>query len=166
MKYFHVALAWLCIGFIGGNYVGYRFYESIHPVPMPPVPPGPGPGPIPEPINNAPINLPGFSVLILYESSDLSKYPKEQANIIYDQSIRQLLDSVCSTEQGNNTKQYRVWDKDVVVTDSQPWKEAMARPHDSIPWIIISNGKTGTEEALPKNSQQCKDLINKFKIAA
>lgn len=160
---------WFLLGFIIGGYQGYHLYPNVHPIPIPvppgpgPVPPGPTPVPPVPPPNPPPIASDGYAVLILYESGDISKYPKEQSNILYDQSVRSLLDTLCYTDPKTKTKQYRIWDKDVVVVDTKMWQDVMSRPHPTMPWVVISNGKTGTECPLPKNSSEFKDLLNKYK---
>src|SRR5258706_12383643 len=60
-------------------------------VPPTPVPPGPIPVP-PEP--PAPITKDGYRDLIVYESSDLQKRPKEQLALLNSTALRQKLNTI------------------------------------------------------------------------
>src|SRR5207249_8629180 len=55
-------------------------------LPISPAPPGPTPpGPTPIPGD-------GLRVLIVYESAELSRYPKEQLSVLYGSAVRGYLD--------------------------------------------------------------------------
>jgi hypothetical protein len=127
------------------------------PTPGPPVPPTPGPP--------APIPVPGLRVMILYESDDFSKYPPAQLAVLYDQSLRTYLDSVTAIGQDGKTYEFRIWDKDVVLlNEEQLWKDALARSHPQLPWLLVSNGVTGYEGPLPGNTADTIALIKKYEI--
>lgn len=130
------------------------------PTPPGPTPPGPTP-PTPDPDNPAPIPADGFRVLIVYESADLSKLPANQQSALFSRKVRDYLDSKCV--QDGQTKAWRVWDKDIdVVAESRLWQDAMKREKKTLPWIIISNGKTGFEGPLPENADKTLELLKKF----
>lgn len=137
------------------------------PPPQPPVPPQPPQPPPPTPPQPpSPIVAQGLHVLIVYESSELSKYPAAQVNILYDQSLRSYLDSVTAVAGPKSWHEYRIWDKDVVALgDSQPWQDALKRPRTALPWIIIGNGTTGYEGPLPANVAATIELIKKYEVA-
>jgi hypothetical protein len=42
------------------------------------------------------------------------------------------------------------------------WCKALKRPMESLPWIIISNGKTGYEGPLPKTTDELIELVDKY----
>jgi hypothetical protein len=133
----------------------------VPPTPLPPtpVPPAPPPGP------PAPIPVPGLRVMIVYESDDLSKYPPAQTAVLYDQSLRVYLDSVTVVGQDGRTHEYRIWDKDVILTnEEQLWKDAMARSHPQLPWLLVSNGVTGYEGPLPAKTADTIALIKKYEL--
>lgn len=137
------------------------------PTPMPPGPgPGPGPlppGPGPAPGPAAPIEGDGNRVLIVYESGD--PLPAPQAAVITSGILRDYLDAKCAKDQFNPAGAYRIWDKDQQLTHpsvSPSWKAAMQRPRQSLPWIIISNGKTGFEGPLPADVPQTLALLKKY----
>ena len=121
------------------------------PSPIPPVPP-PDPSPTPGE---------GLRVLVVYESGELGKYPKEQSTIITSTKMREYLNSKCI--KIGNTPEYRFFDKDAPLeNESQIWRDVMTRPRQSLPWIIIGNGKDGFEGSLPKNVDETLILLKKF----
>jgi len=127
------------------------------PGPNPPVPPNPPPPPPPP----APIPGDGLRVLFLYESADLSKYDRNQISVMYGGPVREYLDARCA--KVNNTPEYRIYDKDVDVSnESDTWKKAIGRGFKSLPWIVVSDGKSGFEGELPKNPDDTLALIKKY----
>ena len=63
----------------------------------------------------------------------------------------------------NGNPEYRIWDKDVDTSHvSDIWKQAMELPRDSLPWIIVSNGKTGISTKLPDDIAETKALAGKY----
>ena len=117
--------------------------------------PGPGPGPnpvppkpIPTPVVPAPIPVDGFRVLIVYETSD--KMTAEFQAIILGKEVRDYLAAKCVKGPDGKTPEFRIMDKDSVVKDeSKLWQDAMLRPRQSVPWLLVSNGRTGFEGPLP-----------------
>ncbi len=129
--------------------------------------PGPTPAPAPTPVVPPPIPSPGLRVLMLYESADLTKYPAAQASIIYDQSLRIFLDGACAKGADGKSPEYRIWDKDVIASGDSPlWQTALARPHPTMPWIVVSNGITGYEGPLPGNAADTLALVKKYATPA
>jgi len=133
------------------------------PPPPPPDPPGPKPPPPPPPGPLPPIPVDGFRVLIVYETAELSKLPKEQLPILYGPAVRDYMTSKAAVGADGKTKEWRIWDKDVTTAnESKLWQDAMARPRTAVPWVIISNGKTGFEGPLPANEADMLTLLKKF----
>ena len=133
--------------------------ELIQPTPQPG--PTPTPTPTPTPVDPAPITDDGFRVLIIYESSDMTKYSLEQQMILAGADVRDFLNQNCVKE--GNTPSYRMFDPDVDLKSESPiWQKAMARPRTEIPWVIISNGKTGFEGPLPKTPTAFLELCKKY----
>ena len=97
----------------------------------------------------------GKNVLIVYQSEDESTYPPEQASILTSAIVREFLTSKCGQDG------WRILDAD---TDPQYmgeiWQTWLARPRDSLPWVLISNGETGTEGLLPANRAAFEELVN------
>jgi len=114
-------------------------------VPVPPVPPAPP----------APIPVPGLHVLIVEEVQDRPKLPKEQVAIFTSTEVRTWLDA--------NAK-WRIYDDDSPMQhDEKVWQDAMKLPRQSLPWLIVSNGKTGYMGPLPKSSKEFLDLVQKYR---
>lgn len=126
--------------------------------------PGPGPGPKPpEPTPPAPIPVDGFRVLFVVESSDASKLTAAQLAILTSGEIRTYLNSKCVVGPDGKTKEWRQWDKDVDTSaESQLWQAAMKRPRSSLPWIVISDGKTGFEGPLPATIADTLAILKKY----
>lgn len=127
------------------------------PGPTPPVPPGPvpppGPGPSPDP--PAPIAGDGFKVLVVYEKKDHIKLTPGQINTIWGQKVRDYI----AAKKG----EFLILDKDEDVNVAgKAWADAMARPRTSLPWIIVSNGKTGFEGPLPGHAEEINLLLRKY----
>lgn len=126
--------------------------------PLPPVPPGPI-----DPPDVAPIPVPGFRVLIVYETGDLPKYPKGQLAVLYGKEVRELMSVKAAKGDDGKTPEWRIWDKDVDTSgESKLWQDAMKRPRGKLPTILISNGTTGYEGPLPDTIEATVALLKKY----
>lgn len=129
------------------------------PPPIPPEPPTPDPDDPPGP----PIPGKENRVLIIYESSDLPKYPPAQTAVFAAASLREYLAKKCVKGPDGKTPEYRIWDKDVdTVNVSTVWKDAMKLQRQSLPWIIVSNGSTGFSGPLPTDVDSTVTLLKKY----
>lgn len=154
-----------------------------NPIPPGPTPPNPTP-PTPEP-SSAPIPLPGFRVLIIYESGDT--YPASTESILSGKKIRDYLKAKCVDEAGG-MKGFWILDKDVDVSGlPKHWQDAWIRSlskiaawkppstplnangkpkgtaaTNAIPWLLVSNGTTGYEGPLPSSVDETLALLKKF----
>jgi hypothetical protein len=132
---------------------------SPDPQPTPPTP-TPPPGPTPDP---APIPEAGFRVLMVYETGEVQKLPPAQGSVLYSKQIRDYLDSKCVVGRDGKTREWRIWDKDIDTTNETAiWQSAMKRDRKSVPWIVISNGKTGFEGPLPASVSEALALLKKY----
>lgn len=129
----------------------------------------PKPGPVNPPTPVIPVTPPapiaddGVYVLVVYESGDLQKLPPKQAALLTSQLFRDELDAVCTMGSDGKTKNWRMWDQNVDLTNVSPvWQKVMSRPRASVPWIVISNGKTGYEGVLPSNLEDALALVKKW----
>jgi hypothetical protein len=150
----------------------------------PPIPPTPTPTPPPIPPapdpSSSPIPLPGFRVLIIFESEET--YPAPLESVIYGNKIRNYLKAKCVDEAGG-IKGFWILDKDVDVSAlPKHWQDAWARSltkiaawkptknsegkpvgaTSAIPWILISNGTTGFEGPLPTTVDEALALLKKY----
>lgn len=150
----------------GGKIVGPIWTRITVGPPIPPTPPTPPVPPVPPvpptpPTPPAPIPDAGLHVLIKFETADLSKYPPAQALILTAQPVRDYLASKCAKD--GSTPAYRIYDKDVDTTAEAPWlKAAMQIPAASLPWIVISDGKTGVSQPLPATVDDTLALLKKY----
>lgn len=125
-----------------------------------PTPPKP-PKPDPLPDDTAPIKEPGLRVLIVYESKDLPKMPASQQAVLFDKDVREFLGQSCV--KAANVPEWRIVDQNVqVYGEQQVWKDALARPRKSLPWVLISNGKSGYEGELPKTKAEFIELVRRY----
>jgi hypothetical protein len=135
-----------------------RVFLRVGTMPQPP-PVDPKPKPDVKP-STSPIKADGLHVLIVYKPGDA--LPSAQNAILYGERARKLLDEKCVTD-GRGQKAYRIFPDTVEFGGELPvWKEAMARQRQSIPWVIIGNGKDGFEGPLPANVADFETLINKY----
>ena len=132
--------------------------SGVGPIPPPepdPIPPGPDPTP--------PIPGDANRVLIVYESSQLSSLPPAQAVLMSASSVRGYLAKRCIVGPDKVTPDFRIWDKDVDLTNvPQVWKDAMAIPRTSLPWIVVSNGKAGYSGPLPADETGLMATLKKY----
>jgi hypothetical protein len=126
-----------------------------------PVPPGPTPpGPTPSP---APIPADGLRVMIIYDRNDLARYPAAQVAAMQSKKLWDYLSANCAKGPDGVTPEWRVWSKEVDATnESKLWRDAFARKRGDMPWIIVSNGKTGFEGPCAKTADE---IIEQIKLA-
>lgn len=116
--------------------------------------PGPAPGPTPDvqPITE------GVAVLIVEETADRQNLPESQLQIFRGTELRRWMD--------DNKVAHRMWDQDLNGDDlkheDKGWQDAMSQPRQAVPWIYISNGKTGFSGPLPQTVDATKDLVGRY----
>jgi hypothetical protein len=144
--------------------------SPLPPTPTPPIPIPPAPTPTPTPTptpptptpSPAPIDGKGLHVLMLYETGELSKLPPNQKNAMYSKAVRDYLRAKCPVDDDGQTT-YRMWDKDVDASgDKKKWQDAKARPHTTLPWVIISSEKGGYEGPIPGTPEEFLALLKKY----
>lgn len=113
----------------------------------------PDPPPIP--------NLAGLHILIIYEKDDT--LPFRQDSIIHGERARNWMDAHTPT-LGDGQHAWRIYDQNADLSGAlDPWRKGMSRPRDALPWIIISNAKTGYEGPLPANVDAFLQLLERYK---
>lgn len=128
--------------------------------PVEPPPPNPPPGP--NPPGPSPIPLSGLRVLILEETGDRQKLPPSQAAILTSAELRAALKAKCA-KGVDGSPEFRFLDVDADVSlQEKHWQEAMKLPRQSLPWIVVSDGKAGFQGPLPATIQDTLALIAKF----
>lgn len=132
-----------------------------------PLPPGPGPGPDPVdppgPEEAAPIREPGFRVMIVYDSSAGVTLPAAQVAVFTSADVRTYANRKCALGADGVTKEFRVFASTQDVSgESKVWRDAMNLKRASLPWIVVSTGKTGYSGPLPKDVNATLDLLKKY----
>lgn len=111
----------------------------------------------------APIPVEGFRVLMVVERADGSDLTAGQRGVLYGATVRDYLDRKCPRGMDGRTPEYRIWDKDTVpVGHAAHWVDVMKRKRDKLPWIVVSNGKTGYEGPLPSSPAEALELLKKY----
>lgn len=136
----------------------------VPPKPPTPTPPGPTPPtPTPDPVDPAPIPVVGFRVLVVYDGPTLTKLPASQQAAIFAADVRAYLNDKCAVGADGKTREWRMWPADTDVSQAEDvWQFAMKRQRASLPWIIVSNGKTGFEGKLPGSKDELLALLKKY----
>lgn len=123
-----------------------------------PAPPGPKPPDPPGPTPGGPLR-----VLIVYESADLPKLPKEQQAILFDMKVRGALKDR-TDKAGPDGRGFNIWDKDIDATGAAKfWRDALKRSRSATPFIHLFKGDAVVHEGpLPANVEDALTLINKY----
>lgn len=108
-----------------------------------------------DPPEPPPIDGDGLSVLIVRETLQTKDLPASQVGIFTSVDLRRFIES--------HDGELQILDPDVDTQfiDSK-WSQGLQQPRDSLPWIYISNGTSGTSVPLPANVDETKDLIERF----
>lgn len=123
------------------------------PEPEPPTPNPPTPG-------EAPIEGEGFRVLFIAETGE--QLPPAVEDSFYSKLITDYLNANCI--KVGDQPEFRRFDPDTQFTDPQHrFAKAMARPRTSLPWLIISNGKSGYEGPFPTTVEATLALLKQYK---
>lgn len=115
----------------------------------------------------APFPADGLHVLIVFDDNARDKLTSDQIKAVYGTSFRTWLHDRCAKvvqDVGGDGSAWRIWPNTAPVDNApQVWKDAFARKRDSLPWIAISNGKTGYEGPLPATMTDIGSLIDRYK---
>jgi hypothetical protein len=126
------------------------------PQPPPPVPPPPDPTP-----DTAPFPATGLHVLIVFETADAVALPAGQRAILYGKANREFLNAKTAPGPDGRTRSWRIYDADTDVTaEAKVWQDAMAVPRQSLPWLVVSNGRTGFSGPLPADPAAFQAIVN------
>ena len=102
-------------------------------------------------------------MLLIEETSKRKALTEGQFNALFSTEFLDYLDANCVKDKDNPNGAYRIWDKDQrIKNDSASWIKAMARPRASVPWLIVSNGKTGFEGPLPTKLEDTYAILKKY----
>lgn len=113
--------------------------------------------------DGAPIPVGGYRALFVFDSSNLAKLPAGQLEIFTSGPIREYLKATCVKGVDGKTPERRFFDQATDVSkEPQLWQDAMKLPRASVPWLIVSNGKTGYSGPLPANVDATLTLLKKY----
>jgi hypothetical protein len=85
-----------------------------------------------------------------------------QKLILTSLDLRDYLNSRC-VKESDGTAGFRFFDPDVqFAQELSHWQTVMKRARDDLPWIVVSNGKTGTEQKLPETVEDTLALIKRY----
>jgi hypothetical protein len=99
---------------------------------------------------------------VVYDTATVSSLPEKQQQCLFSTDIRGYMASKCIRGVDMKTPEYRFYDQSTDATpDGQIWAEAMKRPRKQLPWLIISDGKTGYEGPLPVDTDKFMELLKK-----
>lgn len=115
---------------------------------------GKAPDPVvpPKPDGDSPLGNDKLRVLVVIDNDAKRGSPEaltpDQAAALWGDEVRTFLDT-------NAREEYRIWDKSISpVGDKQVWKDAMARPRKSHPWMIVSGPKGWYEGPLSRTKAE------------
>ena len=106
--------------------------------------------------DTSPFQADHLTVLVVEDSGRRRDLPASQVDIFTSSKIRKLI--------ADNGGECRFWS----VTedgefDSPAFRDAVEVPRESVPWIVIANGKRGFSGPLPMNVDGVIALVEKFK---
>lgn len=107
--------------------------------------------------------IPGadFRVMVIYESSQAM--PSAQQVILTSPTVRTYLNSKTVPTPDGGKRGYYITDKDADFSnESKIWRDTLARPRMSIPWVVITSSTGGFEGPLPANIAEFMTLLSKF----
>ena len=118
---------------------------------------------LPLPFTPAPMpSEGGLCVLIVDENEDYDTPAYAPfLPVLNSTALIDWLDANCAKVDG--VPEWRHWDDDVeIVEESQKWRDALAIPRASLPWIVVSNGRTGYSGPLPQSEAATLELLKKY----
>lgn len=103
--------------------------------------------------NPPPIPGEGLRVLVVEDILERPTLPLSQQVVFTSQKVQEYLSSHCA-KSSDGSPGFRFLLEGTNMADApKEWQEAMARPRKELPWVVISNGKSGTEGPLPKSEE-------------
>lgn len=130
--------------------------------------PTPDPDDPDPPPQDVPFPAPGLAVMVVREASDQS-LPPAQLSIFTSKTINSWLAANC-VKDSKGDPFARTWDDDYtadqlgnVGDDVKAAYAATKAAAKSMPWICISNGKTGFSGPLPANVDAMLELLGRYK---
>lgn len=109
-----------------------------------------------------PIAGDGLRVLIVEDAAKRGTLPLAQRTILSSPRVWDYLNTHCA-KGADGEPARRIFDHEERMDDAEPeWQEAMKRPRKSLPWWVISNGKSGGEGPLPATEEEALAILKKW----
>lgn len=118
--------------------------------------------------SDAPFETVGLTVLIIKEGKDVGSLPEAQKAIFTSSKIQKWCIDNCVKIDGEPA--VRFWDDDY--TDEQlanvpnvvrnAYRTVLSQANGNLPWIAISDGKTGVSMPLPGTVDETMELLQKY----
>lgn len=117
-----------------------------------------------------PIAAEGFRVLILEETGDRPKLTRDQLAALNSTVMTGYLNAKCVKGPDGKTPEWHRWDDDFtpeqLAQQPQLWRDAIERAKkDSagkLPWLLVSNGKSGASVPFPASEVDVMALLKKY----
>jgi hypothetical protein len=129
--------------------------EGPRPPPTPVDPPDP-PAPKDVPLSADPA---GLRVLVVYDSLDPRMTPG-QREVIFGADVRKWLADNCVKDGFRIYPEKSLAD---IAGEAKHWRDAVARERKSLPWCVVSNGRTFYEGPLPAGKDAFTEEAGKHK---
>ena len=109
----------------------------------------------------APIEAPGFRVMLVYDDVAVSKMSEAAKAVIFSSEIRTFLNE--NVEKVDGKPDYRFVTNTTDMTKDKPyWIKAADRPRPKNPWLMINGKKSGGFEGqAPDNPEAMMALLKK-----
>lgn len=114
--------------------------------------------PIVTPVDPSPVPSDGYRILIVEEATeDRVKLQASQQLIFTAKAIRDYAKDHCVTDG------FRILDDDAdMKLEASVWQEAMKVPRVSLPWLLVTNGKSGFSGPLPQTVDETLSILKKY----
>lgn len=110
------------------------------------------PGPVVPP---APVVADKLIVLVVEETGERHKLPASQLSVLTSLAVREYVAS--------KSGEMRIYDPQAdLKNEAGVWRDAMAVPRQSLPWLVVSNGKAGFSGPLPATVDDTLTLLRKY----
>ena len=107
------------------------------------------------------ITAPIFRLLIVEETADRPGLPGSQQSIFASVPLRHYLNEHCA-KLADGSPGWRICDKDDLGGLPAELKSAAETPRDSLPWLYVTNGKTGLSCPLPKSVDEVLEKVKAY----
>ena len=148
-----------------GGDIYSKVWFQIHSGLDPPGPTPPGPTPDPQPPEPSPLY-----VVIIRDSSTLSKVPQAQQLAIRSLKVKDYCATHCLKGKDGQTPEFRIYEPDTDVSlqsagIQKAFKTAVddrAKSGDSGPWLAVSNGTTGYSGPVPEDEAKLLEKLQAY----